>query len=358
MQSWTLRELRTRVDGGDGLGQADAAALLDALDVATRAAKIPAEFVVRVARDGDLEGWSAHHPLMRSSRTADHPADALILGAQELREVLGDLGVTPKAKRRGIRLWVVDSHIDRAVAEANRATAEHAVGDSLGWALSEIDRLTGDLDAAEGRRDLLSSAAFGDADARERLRLDAVAAFEQANVHTSAASWSTDALGDAPSVGLDLPTLVVAIDVARSDRVAGWRFTDDREWFALSHRVEPRPMSRYVDRVVSPLQINEAAELALRRLAPRIPTGRSVAAFVNFAALVARELPEVDVARLDSRLSPAWVPLPTSAIPLLCAGTVDEELDLDALVEHDGWGPWADHWELAWVTDHPAESDW
>jgi hypothetical protein len=50
--------------------------------------------------------------------------------------------------------------------------------------------------------------------------------------------------------------------------------------------------------------------------------------------------------------------LASNTIPLLCAGTVDEDLDLDTLVEHDGWGLWINHWEVAWLTDHPAESDW
>lgn len=190
------------------------------------------------------------------------------------------------------------------------------------------------------------------------MRLDAIAAFERANVNVSAATWSTGALGDASSLGLDLPTLVLAIDVARPGRFAGWRFTEDRDWFALSHRVEPRPMSRYVDRIVTPLAVSGAAALSLHRLAPRVPTGRSVVKYNEFAALIDTELPVVDVGRLDTPLSPAWVPLPTSAIPLLCAGTDDEDLDLDALVEHDGWGPWSNHWDLAWVTDREGDDSW
>ncbi len=358
MQTWTLRELRKRVGAGEQLDQADTTALLDALDVATRAAKLPAEFVVRVARDESLERWTAHHPLLRRSQPADDPADALILGAQELRRALGDLGGAPSKNSADPPHHFAGQRIDRAVAETHRATVHDDIGDSLGWALSEIDRLTKDLHTADRRRDLFASATAGDTAAREQLRLDAVAAFEQANVRTSTASWSTDALGDAASVGLELPTLAIAIDVARSDRIANWRFTDDRDWFALSHRVEPRPMSRDINRVVSPLQTSDVAELALHRLAPRVPTGQSVAAMVAFAALIEAELPGVDVGRLDARLSPAWVSFPTAVIPQLCAGTVDEHLDLDTLVEHDGWGPWINQWELAWLTNHPSESDW
>lgn len=356
MNSWTLREMRVQVANGEPLATADADTLLDALDAAIRAAKIPSEFVMRVARDGDdHDRWTAHHPLLLATRSADHPADALILGAEELRRVLANLGVAEPSDRTGS---AKHDRIDRHVADAHRSTADGPVAASLDWALAEIDRLTTELHDAEGRRDLLAAASSGDRAARDRLRLDAIAAFERANVNVSAATWSTDALGDASSLGLDLPTLVLAIDVARPGRFAGWRFTEDRDWFALSHRVEPRPMSRYVDRIVTPLAVSDAAALSLHRLAPRVPTGRSVVKYNEFAALIDTELPEVDVGRLDTPLSPAWVPLPTSAIPLLCAGTDDEDLDLDALVEHDGWGPWSNHWDLAWVTDREGDDSW
>lgn len=357
MTSWAVQEVRMRIERGETVTAADAHALVDALDSATRAAKVPSEFVVRVARDGDDFGrWTARHPLIQLTRSAEHPADALIFGAEELRRALANLGVEP----------VVDPSpplgrvhtIDRHVADAHRRAGDGPSAPALGWALDEVDRLSAELRAADSRRTLLDAASSGDREAREVLRLEAMAAFERANVTTSSATWSTDALGDAASLGLGLPMLVLAIDVARHRRVDGWIFSDTRDWFALSHRTEPRPMTRYVDRIVTPLAVNDAAALSLHRLAPRVPTGRSVAAFADFAELMALELPEVDVGPLRDPLSPAWVPLPASAIPILCRGTDDERIDLDSLAEHEGWGPWGAHWKLAWVTDREGESDW
>jgi len=155
-----------------------------------------------------------------------------------------------------------------------------------------------------------------------------------------------------------LPCLAVCFRV-RGDRhrlsdgsdLDGWTFTPSRRWFALNHRVAPRPMSRYETAVVSPLAIEDAAELSLRRVAPRVRAGDSVAAMAHFRDVVREELPEVDVGRLRGPLSPAWVPLPIDAIGTFCAGTADEALVVDHLVTTDddrfGWP----RFELAWISN-------
>ena len=61
----------------------------------------------------------------------------------------------------------------------------------------------------------------------------------------------------------------------------------------------PRPMSRYVTAIVSPLSLNAASDLALRRLAPRVPTGQSVQAYCDHGDLVGQELPTVDVGAIS-----------------------------------------------------------
>jgi hypothetical protein len=137
--------------------------------------------------------------------------------------------------------------------------------------------------------------------------------------------------------------------VRATEDVAGLRFDASRTWHALCHRVEPRPMSRYVTAVVSPVQLNMAADLSLRRLAPRVPTGRTVSAYNRFAALIAEELRGVDVGRISDSLSPAWVPLPIEALATLCADTATES------ARRWWFGP---RWQLAYITQHPGEADW
>ena len=109
------------------------------------------------------------------------------------------------------------------------------------------------------------------------------------------------------------------------------------------------------------LPLSAAGDLALRRIAPRVPTGQSVEAYCTYRDFFAEELPGIDVGSITGDLSPAWLPLPLDAIAVLCAGTAAGTLLFDSLVTRSpglrGWLGWP-HWELAYVTDHPGESDW
>lgn len=354
MNRMDVEAIERRIANGEAVSEDDITGLISAFHEVHRAAMTPSEYVVRVARDSSrLDRWTAQHPLIPTSNTAGHPADALILGAVELRRLLPDHdGPNVTSSERSTR------RIDRSVADAHRRSDEPGPRrDSLAWALDEVDRLASELATARDDRLLRDAAAAGDADARRAQHAAERSLFHAANVRTTDHDQRGAALGDASQVGLELPSLVLAIDLAEGTRVQRHRFTPDREWFALTHRTAPRPMSSYMERIVTPLRIGADIELALRRLAPRVPTGRNIGKYIAFQELIEIELPDVDVSFLDSNLSPAWVPLPLDALPVLCSGTPDKDVDTGSLVDHDE--PFClPRWELAWITTHSGESDW
>lgn len=353
VDTWKIDELRRHLDRGEAVDAGDVGALIDAVERAQRAAAIPPEFMIRVARDSaSSERWSATHPLLRLSVTANHPADALALASVELRQALSRHDWPEPVRTFG--------SIDRAMADAH-ADDESPVAESLRWALDKLDRVTEKAQAERDQRVLKSSAEAGNADARAELRDRNIALLDAGGVIPSRREWGTDGFGEADAVDLALPCLALAMTVSSTDDVTGLRFDTSRTWHALCHRAEPRPMSRYVTAVVSPVQLNIAADLSLRRLAPRVPTGRMVDAYTRFAALIAEELPGVDVGRIADTLTPAWVPLPIEALATLCADTVDAHVDLAELATNTEsarrrwFGP---HWTLAYITQHPGEADW
>ncbi len=353
VDTWRIDELRRHLDRGEAVDAGDISTLIDAVELAQRAAAIPPEFMIRVARDGaNPQRWSATHPLLRLTVTANHPADAFALASVELRQALSRHDWPESVRTFG--------SIDRAVADAH-AGDESPVAESLRWALDELDRITEKAQAERDQRVLKSSAEAGNAEARAELRDRNIAVLETVGVIPSRHEWGIDGFGEADAVDLALPCLALAMTVRSTDDVAGLRFDTSRTWHALCHRAEPRPMTRYVTAVVSPVQLNMAADLSLRRLAPRVPTGRTVSAYNRFAALIAEELPGVDVGRISESLTPAWVPLPIEALATLCADTVDAHVDLAELATatesaRRWWfGP---HWELAYITQHPGEGDW
>jgi hypothetical protein len=117
-------------------------------------------------------------------------------------------------------------------------------------------------------------------------------------------------------------------------------------------------MSRYESAVVTPLTVGPAAELALRRTAPRVPLGDTIGAHTEFSALMAEEFPTLDIGTLNGRLSPSWLRLPLEPLALLTDGTTDAHLDLAALVDHEGFGPFPNWWHLVWITDEVEGTRW
>ena len=352
MYETTIAELRRTVEAGAPLTQRDAMTVLDALTRAQRAAAVPSEFVVRVARaENDIERWEATHPLLRGTRHVVHPADALALASIDLRASLARHD-WPERRRRSV------AEVPLAVAEALAANDDGETADALRWVLAELDRRTAELHDLRHERWLRSSADTGDAAARDELRAQAAERLRVAGVQSNDRTWSVDGFGEADEVGLTLPCLVVAMPMRERSSIESWRFHAGRSWHALEHCVAPRPMSRYERAIVSPLLVSDATELALRRMAPRVPDGRTVRDVVAFHALATVELPGVDIGGITDQLSPAWVPLPTSAIAALCNDTPDEHIDLDSLVTHEGVGPWAAWWKVAWVTDVLGEGSW
>ena len=118
-------------------------------------------------------------------------------------------------------------------------------------------------------------------------------------------------------------------------------------------------MRTYRTAIVTPVATNPSAELALRRLASRCPTGRTIGVYRGFEALVAAELPGIEVDTIGDELSPAWIPLPMEALSELCAGTDDDTVIPDELVAIDN-GAWFARPRpmLAYVTQRQGDEVW
>ena len=290
----------------------------------------------------------------RLATSASHPADALALASVELRRMLTNHD-WPADQTRWPR-----GRVERAVADAHAAVDTETAA-SLRWALAELDRTRDELHAQRAGAALHVRARSGDAAAREQLRVQNRARLDAAGVTASSREWDTDGFGRAEDVDLALPCLALATTVREVEDLDGLHFKQIRRWHALQHRTAPRPLSRYRTAVVTPLQLNPAADLALRRTAPRVPTGRSVGAYRSFHDLLATELPGIDVSGITDELSPAWLPLPISTVAQLCAGTEDADVDLENLSERtDAKHPWlfGPTWVLAYITEHLGEGDW
>lgn len=349
MDRYRIDEFRRRLDAGETLAPDDSRTLIEALDHARVAATTPSEYLVRVARSiDDPYRWTAEHPSLRVSVSATNPADALVLAGVELGRVLDE--PTSQDRPHATRMR-------RAVADAVAAgTTDPMVADALSWALDELDSRTDELHELRYRRQLSDRTSSGDQQARAELRSAALARLTAAGVTVAADGYATDGFDDAERLGLPLPCLALAYRTSASEMngdVSLPRFTAERTWFALCHRTEPRPMSRYETAIVTPLAIDDAAELALRRLTPRVPTGSTVGALSVFHELMVIELPGIDVDHLTGPLSPAWVKLPLDALGSMTGGTPDADLDVEELVATDPaapW-PWLPHPELVWITD-------
>ncbi len=352
MDTWEIDEVRRRADQGEPVELEEVRALIAALEATRGHASIPAEFIVRVHRDEGLR-WRAEHPVLKVSCQADHPADALILASSELRRSLSGHAWPDTAPPR--RRW--GPNVSRIEAEAIANTADLPAGAALSWALEELNRVSAELSDLKYVKFLSTRADAGDQQARDELRHRALDQLAAANVRGATNGWSTDGFGDAQAVGLALPTLALAINV-HDNSVDGWTFDARRPWHALTHRVEPRPMSRYESAIVSPVMVGPAAELALRRTAPRVPLGDTIGVYAAFGALMAEEFPSLDIGTLNGRLSPSWFRLPLESLAMFTDGPTDAALDLAAVADYEGFGPFPDRWQLVWITDEAEAHCW
>jgi hypothetical protein len=251
------------------------------------------------------------------------------------------------------------------VADAvSRSITDSTIAESLTWALDELDARTAELRDVRARHDLFDRSASGDPQARAERRAAARDRLTAAGVTVASDGYDVAGFDDANRLGLRLPCLALAYAVRASDTDGDAplpRCAPTRTWFALSHRVAPRPLLRYETAIVTPLAINSDSELALRRLSPRVPSGATVGALSAFRELAAVELPGIDVDNLTGPLSPAWVELPLAALASMTRGTVDEGLVVDELVhaaDDTTWWSFAPAAHLVWITDDLDHDGW
>jgi hypothetical protein len=74
---------------------------------------------------------------------------------------------------------------------------------------------------------------------------------------------------------------------------------------------------------ITPLEVEPALELGLRRLAEAAPSGEGIAAHVDYHELVATNLPGVRVDHVTGWVSPGALSLDPSSLPVLCEDPLD-----------------------------------
>ena len=354
MYDFQLAQWRARLDQGEELAPGEVLEVLDELDKARAAALVPSEFVVRVHRQAGLTGWTAEHPLLLGSRHCQHPADALVLAGRDLREALARHQWPESESTTSRRSSFWHDQVPRTEADSLAAVDDSPTAQALAWALAELDERTTELHETKYGNELRQWVSSGDREARRIMREQAVARLAAANVTSAPSGYSDDGFDRADAVGLALPTLAIAFRSHGDRRSITEVYDPQRSWYALSHRTMPRPMSEYVAAVVTPLTINPDSELALRRLAPRVPFGNQLQDHLAFAALMAVEFPDIDVSRMEGPHSRSWVRFPMDSISRFTAGTPDADLDLNSLVRDDDFWP---HRELVWITDEAEHRD-
>jgi hypothetical protein len=356
MYDYELQRISNDLTEGKSIDPKDVRSLVDKVTALRKAVRLPDEILVRVHRGGgsDPLAWTAEHPLLTRRQTCRHPADALVLAAIEMRRVL-DSHEWPDPKRFDGRV------INTEEADVLASTDDSDIGQALRWALDTLRATAEENHKLRYGREVLDRFERQEPGAVEERRTLAVANLQRSGVRNVETRWSSDGFGSASEVGLSLPSLVLASKVsARQTRpepnaTEGLQFSPDRSWHALSHRYIPRPMSEYVNAIVTPLRIGPAVELALRKLGELAPEGRDVGAFAKYRELLTMLLPDASADHNTDTLSPGWCPFDLDALGDLLRGGPDEDLDVNGLVvvtdNPRQFLTMGAHWHLAWVTD-------
>lgn len=366
MDHWQLEGIRRRLDAGEPLDLEEQRALLVSLVELDRTVRLPAEFHIRVQREGDGARWSAQHPLLRLQATARHPSDALVRAAVELRRILQDeFGWPGEATGPGGQddagevpesTWETLSRTDPApetvvaLAGALRALGEvRSEAHALRYGHSR-HALAHDPDATPAQR----------AAARTELRRRHAEALAAEGVEAADEEWRDDGFGPPERFGIPLPTLVVGVVETRhqwTDDIPAtgrrWPWAEPRRlpagrWVALEHSWHNDDHwagdPRHLRLIAQPLQATPAAELAFRRLADTIRSGESVGAHAAYHEAASRLLPEVSVRSVQGWIGPAALPLDVSSLDHLVADPPD-------LTGGDVWGT---RFTLFWLSDPSA----
>lgn len=367
MDHWQLEGFRRRLEAGEPLDLDEQRTLLESLVELDRTVRLPAEFHIRVHREGDGTRWSAQHPLLRLQAAAQHPSDALVRAAVELRRVLQvefhwpgeavepgehDVGDVPEST------WETLSRTDPApetvvaLAGALRALEEvRSETHALRYGQSR-HALAHDPDATPAQRSA----------ARTELRRRHAEALATEGVEAADEEWRDDGFGPAEQFGILLPTLVVGVVETRhqwTDNIPSsgrhWPWTEPRlfpagRWVALEHSWHNDDHwagdPQHLRLIAQPLQATPAAELALRRLADTVRSGESVGVHAAYHEAASRLLPEVSVRNVQGWISPAALPLDMSSLDHLVADPPDLT----------GGDVWATHFKLFWLSD-PSATD-
>lgn len=373
MEHWKVDGYRRRLDAGEALALDEQRELLGSLVLLQRAARLPDEFHVRVQRDSDASRWSAHHPLLRVTATADHPSDALVRAAVELRRVL-----------RQEFEWPARSADHDPDGDADDVDAAGEVPESTWEALSRTDpapetvaALAAALRALGEVRDEARGLRYGrsahlltqDPEATPEQRRSARAELRRGHARTLAAAgveaadedWRDDGFGPPERFGIGLPVLVVGVvedtrrwedDVPRSDRRWPWgaprRFPPGR-WVALEHSWSDDDHwagdPRHLRLIAQPLAVTPEAELALRRLAETVRPGDDVRAHAAFHEAATRLLPRASVSGVRGWVGPTALPLDIASIDHVAADPPDLT----------GGDVWTSRFRLWWLSDPSGE---
>lgn len=359
MYPYELANFRRRLEAGETLDLEDQLLLIRSATELTRAARLPAEFLIRVHRDQAVNGWAAEHPLFLVSIAARHPADAVIRAGLELRRVLerdfpeftDEEPEQPRIlRRRRINedAWDALTRLEpgpetvaalqaamEALEEARQEATELRYGDTL-------RRVRLDRDASPEER----------AAARDELRRHHATRLTALGIEAADVSWSEQAFGPAASFGIELPVLVAGFKVPSDwpdeGVVEEQRFANGR-WMALEHRWDNDDVwngdPKHVRLIAQPLQATPDAELRLRRLAEAAPSGMSVGHHVAYDRAVAEHLPTVSVEHVEGWISPAALPIDAASLEHL----VTDPPELTNI------GLWLWNPCLYWLSDLPGD---